>query len=93
MGWTDCPALQRLPVHVTIFHEMLCLWPGMPKNACLALHDNMLPVLPTLGYPAIPMHKGNYLLWNDWSMMHDPAVSTHSCPVPPSPSLMHVPQV
>ena len=44
---TDRPAPQCFPVHLAVFHEMLRLWPGVPKNVCLVLHDNMLP---TLGY-------------------------------------------
>ena len=79
---TDHPAPQCFPVHLTIFHETLRLWLGVPKNVHLVLHNNMLP---TLSYPAIPMHKGNYLLWNDWSMMCNPAISPHSCPAPPPP--------
>ena len=82
---TNRPTLQRFPVHLAVFHEMLHLWLGVPKNARLTLHDNTLPALPALGYPAVPVHKGDYLLWNDWSMMHDLAVSPHSCRTPPLP--------
>ena len=49
---TDHPAPQCFPMHLTIFHEMLCLWPGVPKNAHLTLHDDMLPML---SYPTIPI--------------------------------------
>ena len=43
--------------------------PGLPKNARLALADDVLPALPDLNLPAVKIEKGEYVFWSDYHMM------------------------
>ncbi|KAH7903521.1 cytochrome P450 [Hygrophoropsis aurantiaca] len=62
------------PIHLAVFHETLRLWPGVPKNARLALRDDILPGIPDCGGKTIPISKGDYVLWSDYAMMRNPKV-------------------
>ncbi|KZV67413.1 cytochrome P450 [Peniophora sp. CONT] len=66
--------LSRYPVHLAVFYETVRLWPGLPKNARLALCDDVLPALPEHGIPAVKIEKGDYVFWSDYNIMRDEAV-------------------
>ncbi|VDB98242.1 unnamed protein product [Peniophora sp. CBMAI 1063] len=66
--------LSRYPVHLAVFYETVRLWPGLPKNARLALCDDVLPALPEHGIAAVKIEKGDYIFWSDHNMMRDEAV-------------------
>ncbi|CCM03447.1 uncharacterized protein FIBRA_05580 [Fibroporia radiculosa] len=73
-GHLTAPAFEemsRYHKHLTTFYETVQLWPGFPKNARLALCDDMPPALPKLGLPAVKIDKGDYILWSDYHMMQD----------------------
>lgn len=63
--------MQNYPIHLAVFHETLRLWPGVPKNARLALSDDVLPAIPEHGYGPVPILKGDYVLWSDFAMMRN----------------------
>ncbi|RPD60602.1 cytochrome P450 [Lentinus tigrinus ALCF2SS1-7] len=56
-------------VHLAVFYETVRLWPGLPKNARLALCDDVLPAVPERNLPAVKVEKGDYVFWSDYHMM------------------------
>ena len=50
------------------------LWPGLPKNARLALCDDVLPAIPEHDLPAVKVEKGDYIFWSDYHMMRSKEV-------------------
>ncbi|KAI0759034.1 cytochrome P450 [Fomes fomentarius] len=62
-------AIQTYPVHLAVFYETVRLWPGLPKNARLALCDDVLPALPKHNLPSVKVEKGEYVFWSDYYMM------------------------
>ncbi|EGO28594.1 putative monooxygenase [Serpula lacrymans var. lacrymans S7.9] len=66
--------LSKYHIHLAVFYETLRLWPGVPKNARLALRDDVLPAIPEYGYGPVRISKGDYILWSDFSMMRNPKV-------------------
>ncbi|KAH9915853.1 cytochrome P450 [Fomitopsis serialis] len=66
--------LQNYPVHLAVFYETLRLWPGVPKNARIALKDDVIPALPDGGHGPIVVDKGDYILWSDYAMMRNEKV-------------------
>ena len=70
------PIKQRYHVHVAVFFETVRLWPGLPKNARLALQDDILPALPEHNLPAVKIEKGDYVFWSDYHMMRNEEVRT-----------------
>ena len=70
---------QNYPVHLAVFYETLRLWPGIPKNARLALRDDVLPAIPDKKLPEVHVHQRDFLLWSDMTMMRSEDVRrTHS---------------
>lgn len=69
---------QRYHVHLAVFYETVRLWPGLPKNARVALCDDILPAIPELGLPEVKVDKGDYVFWSDYVMMRDETVSPSS---------------
>ncbi|EJF57473.1 cytochrome P450 [Dichomitus squalens LYAD-421 SS1] len=61
----------RYHVHLAVFYETVRLWPGLPKNARLALQDDILPALPEHNLPAVKVEKGDYVFWSDYHMMRN----------------------
>ncbi|KAH7917103.1 cytochrome P450, partial [Leucogyrophana mollusca] len=60
------------PIHFAVLHETLRLWPGVQKNARLALSDDVLPSVPEQGYHLpVRVSKGDYVLWSDYAMMRN----------------------
>ena len=68
------PGSQSYPVHLAVFYETVRLWPGLPKNARLALCDDVLPALPQYDLPAVKVEKGEYIFWSDYHMMRSAEV-------------------
>jgi len=69
----DYSDLSRYHVHLAVFYETVRLWPGLPKNARLALSDDILPAIPEHNLPAVKIDKGDYVFWSDYIMMRDEA--------------------
>lgn len=67
---------QHYHVHLAVFYETIRLWPGIPKNGRLAVHDDVLPELPEHGLPAVKVEKGDFIFWSDYHMMRSEAVRT-----------------
>lgn len=65
---------QDYPIHLSVFHETLRLWPGVPKNARVAMKDDVIPALPGGEHGPIIVHKGDYVLWSDYAMMRNEKV-------------------
>ena len=59
---------------MAVFYETVRLWPGLPKNARLAVNDDVLPAIPEHDLPAVKVNKGDYVLWSDFVMMRNPKV-------------------
>ncbi|KAI0744628.1 cytochrome P450 [Earliella scabrosa] len=70
----DYQELASYPVHLAVFYETVRLWPGLPKNARLALCDDVLPALPQYDLPAVKVEKGEYIFWSDYHMMRSAEV-------------------
>ncbi|TBU46495.1 cytochrome P450 [Dichomitus squalens] len=70
----DYSEVSRYHVHLAVFFETVRLWPGLPKNARLALQDDVLPALPEYGLPAVKIEKGDYVFWSDYHMMRSSEV-------------------
>lgn len=51
------------------------MWPGVPKNARLALQDDVLPAIPEHNLPSVKVSKGDYIFWSDYNMMRNTKVS------------------
>ncbi len=68
------PVIQRYHIHLAVFFETVRLWPGLPKNARLALRDDVLPALPDHNLPAVKIEKGDYVFWSDYHMMRNEEV-------------------
>ncbi|KAL1757862.1 cytochrome P450 [Schizophyllum commune] len=66
--------LNRFPIAMAVFYETVRLWPGLPKNARLAVNDDVLPAIPEHDLPAVKVNKGDYVLWSDFVMMRNPKV-------------------
>jgi len=62
-------SLPKYHIHMAVFTETLRLWPGVPKNARVALEDDVLPAIPDLGVGPLQVHKGDYVSWFDASLM------------------------
>ncbi|THH11754.1 hypothetical protein EW146_g7937 [Bondarzewia mesenterica] len=66
--------LSAYHIHLAVFYETVRLWPGLPKNGRQALFDDVLPALPHLNFPAVKVHKGDYIFWSDYYIMRHPQV-------------------
>ncbi|OSD02319.1 cytochrome P450 [Trametes coccinea BRFM310] len=66
--------LSRYHVHLAVFYETIRLWPGLPKNGRLAVHEDVLPALPEHGLPATKIEKGDFVFWSDYHMMRNEMV-------------------
>ena len=66
--------IQRYHFHLAVFFETVRLWPGLPKNARMALQDDVLPALPDHNIPAVKIEKGDYIFWSDYHMMRNEEV-------------------
>ncbi|PCH37062.1 cytochrome P450 [Wolfiporia cocos MD-104 SS10] len=66
--------LEKFPVHMAVFYETLRLWPGVPKNARIALKDDVIPSFPGSVHGPIRVAKGDYILWSDYAMMREEKV-------------------
>lgn len=56
-----------------MFHETIRLWPGVPKNARLAIEDDVLPSV--TGLNELKVKKGEYVFWSDYNVMRSSQVS------------------
>ncbi|KAF8994556.1 cytochrome P450 [Cyathus striatus] len=65
---------EKYPIHLAVLYETLRLWPGLPKNARIAAEDDILPAIPELGIEPVHVHKGDFVLWSDYSMMRNELV-------------------
>lgn len=66
---------QKYHVHLAVFYETVRMWPGVPKNARLALQDDVLPAIPEHNLPSVKVSKGDYIFWSDYNMMRNTKVS------------------
>ncbi|KAJ7575285.1 cytochrome P450, partial [Mycena floridula] len=64
-------SLPNYHIHLAVFYEVVRLWPGLPKNARLALQDDILPAIPEHNLPALPIYKGDFVCWSDRYMMRN----------------------
>ncbi|KAL1944350.1 hypothetical protein VTO73DRAFT_3535 [Trametes versicolor] len=74
MGDIKYADLSHYHVHLAVFYETIRLWPGIPKNGRLAVHDDVLPELPEHGLPAVKIEKGDFIFWSDYHMMRSEMV-------------------
>lgn len=52
------------------------MYPGVPKNARIALEDDVLPPVPEMGiHEGVRIQKGDYVVWMDTLLMKNPKVS------------------
>ncbi|KZT02794.1 cytochrome P450 [Laetiporus sulphureus 93-53] len=66
--------LSRYHVHLAVFYETVRLWPGLPKNARVALCDDILPAIPEHSLPEVKIGKGDHVFWSDYIIMRDMAI-------------------
>lgn len=67
---------KKYHIHNAVLTETLRLWPGLPKNARLAISPDELPAIPERGFTSpVKINKGDYVFWSDYIIMRDPKVS------------------
>ncbi|GJJ10846.1 hypothetical protein Clacol_005074 [Clathrus columnatus] len=66
--------IEKYHLHRAVLFETIRLWPGLPKNARVAMEDDVLPSINGSSFPAVKISKGDFVLWSDFSMMRDPGV-------------------
>jgi len=62
---------EKYHLHRAVLFETLRLWPGLPKNARVAMEDDVLPSIDASNFPAVHISKGDFVLWSDYSTMRD----------------------
>ncbi|GJJ10847.1 hypothetical protein Clacol_005075 [Clathrus columnatus] len=62
---------EKYHVHRAVLFETLRLWPGLPKNARMAMDDDVLPAIDASNLPAVKISRRDFVLWSDYSTMRN----------------------
>ncbi|GJJ10741.1 hypothetical protein Clacol_004968 [Clathrus columnatus] len=66
--------VEKYHLHRAVLFETLRLWPGLPKNARVAMEDDVLPAIDASNLPTVNISKGDFVLWSDYSLMRSSEV-------------------
>lgn len=51
-----------------IWQETIRIHPASARGQASAYEDDILPAIPEIGQPAVPVKKGDLVMWQDWVM-------------------------
>ncbi|CAO1638278.1 unnamed protein product [Parajaminaea phylloscopi] len=62
----DYDEQKDLRVLGAIWQETIRLHPASARGQATAYEDDVLPAIPDIGQPAVPVRKGDLVMWQDW---------------------------